>query len=352
MTAAILSGARIAGICSAVPRTEFDNVRDTQQFEASEVKKVVALAGVKTRRISDGSLCTSDLCLAAAQDLLAGLAWSPESIDALIFVTQSPDYFLPGTASLMHKGLALGTHCAVFDVGLGCSGYPYGLWLANMMVQTGAAKRVLLLHGDTPSLFTAQEDRSTYLLFGDGGTATAIENTSADQKWGYSLHSDGSGFSDLIIPGGGFRNPKPENARDCCLQMNGPNLFNFTVTRLPELIADTLQLMEQSVDTTNLFFFHQSNQFMMKHIAKKAGLANDKLPMTLEQFGNIGGASIPLTMTQHFLQHPLTQPITAMLLGYGVGLSWGSAYITLEPGLYVHHRELDNLPLPNLESVD
>ncbi|HWV14844.1 MAG TPA: ketoacyl-ACP synthase III [Cellvibrio sp.] len=340
MTSTILTGARLAGVTSVVPDTEFDNVRDTQQFDQTEVKKVVALAGVKARRITTGSLCTSDLCLAAAQDLLAGLDWAPESVDALILVTQSPDYFLPSTSSLMHRDLALGRHCAVFDVGLGCSGYPYGLWLANMMVQTGSAKRVLLLHGDTPSLFTDKNDRSTYLLFGDGGTATAVEKSTTASEWGFCLHSDGTGCNDLIIPGGGFRNRKPDNERDCLLYMNGPNLFNFTVARVPELIDETLQLMNSDAEQTDLFFFHQSNQFIMKHIAKKCGLSAEKTPIILDKFGNIGGASIPLAMTQYLAQQSITSPQKAMLLGYGVGLSWGSAFIDLDSNIFSSHREL------------
>ena len=340
MTATILRGARVAGITSAVPATEFDNVRDTQQFDATEVKKVVALAGVKTRRVTSANMFCSDLCLAAARDLLTGLDWSPGSIDVLIFITQTPDYFLPGSASLAHRDLGLNHHCAVFDVGLGCSGYPYGLWLANMMIQTGAAKRVLMLHGDTPSLFTDKEDRSTYLLFGDGGTATAIEASDKAIPWGFCLHSDGTGCTDLIIPSGGFRDPKPDNERDTKLKMNGPNLFNFTVTRVPEVIAETLALMKCTVNDVDLFFFHQSNQFIMKHIAKKCELDLVKVPLTLDKFGNIGGASVPLTMTQHLTEHKLQRSVTVMLLGYGVGLSWGAAQIELDQNMFIFHREI------------
>lgn len=343
MTATILRGARMAGVASAVPVTEFDNVRDTQHFDPIEVKKVVALAGVKARRISNGNLCSSDLCLAAAQDLLAGLAWSAASIDALIFVTQSPDYFLPGSSSLMHRDLGLSHHCVAFDVGLGCSGYPYGLWLANMMIQTGSAKRVLVLHGDTPSLFTDKEDRSTYLLFGDGGTATAIEASASSNEWGFCLHTDGAGCKDLIIPGGGFRMPKPENERDTKLQMNGPNLFNFTVARVPEVINETLALMNCSVDNVDIFFFHQSNQFIMKHIAKKCGLDLAKVPLTLAKFGNIGGASVPLTITQYLAENMLESTVKVMLLGYGVGLSWGSAFIEIDKNIFSSHREVVEL---------
>ncbi|RYY74319.1 MAG: ketoacyl-ACP synthase III [Gammaproteobacteria bacterium] len=344
MTATIFRGARLAGITSAVPATEFDNVRDTLQFDATEVKKVVSLAGVKTRRVTTSNMFCSDLCLAAAKDLLEGLDWSADSIDVLIFITQTPDYFLPGSASLMHRDLALSHHCAVFDVGLGCSGYPYGIWLANMMIQTGAAKRILVLHGDTPSLFTDKEDRATYLLFGDGGTATAIETSTKESEWGFCLHSDGGGCKDLIIPGGGFRNPKPANERDSKLKMNGPNLFNFTVARVPEVIDEMLALMKCTVDDLDVFFFHQSNQFIMKHIAKKCGLDLAKVPLTLDRFGNIGGASVPLTVTQYLAENKLDRSVKVMLLGYGVGLSWGAAQIELDKNVFSFHRELGDLP--------
>lgn len=340
MTASIHTGARLAGIASAVPAQVYDNVADTTQFDPTEVKKVVALAGVKSRRVSDGSLCSSDLCLASSRDLLAGIGWEKDSIDVLIFVTQTPDYFLPSTSCLIHRSLELPDSCAVFDVGLGCSGYPYGLWLANMMIQTGAARRVLVLHGETPSLFTHESDRSTYLLFGDAGSATAVEATDRDNAWGFCLHSDGAGYADLIIPGGGFRNPNPESERDRFLHMNGANLFNFTVTRVPELIDETLSLVGKDIEQTALFFFHQSNQFIMKHIASKYGLPADRVPVILGEFGNTGGASVPLVMTRHLADKPLTAPANAMLLGYGVGLSWGSAYLELDPTLFISHREV------------
>lgn len=343
MTGTILHGARLAGVTSAVPKDTFDNVRDTAHFDPVDVKKVVAMAGVKSRKVTDGSLCSTDLCLAAAQNLLTGLDWSADSIDALIFVTQTPDYFLPSSSCLAHRDLKLSERCAVFDVGLGCSGYPYGVWLANMMVQTSSAKRVLVLHGDTPSRITHKEDRSTFLLFGDGGTATAIEATDQPSDWGYCLFTDGNGYSDLIIPGGGYRNPKPENERDYYVYMNGANLFNFTVTKVPELIDATFGLMNKTVEGTDLFFFHQSNQFIMKHIAKKCQIPSEKVPIILGEFGNIGGASVPLTMTQYLLKHPLIETKTAMLLGYGVGLSWGSAYITLDERTYSHHQEVESL---------
>lgn len=338
MTTAILSGVSLQGVATCVPDRVFDNIADSDNFDPQEVKKVVTIAGIKQRRVVDDNTCSSDLCLQAGKQLLERLQWSPDSIDTLIFVTQTPDYFLPSTASLLHRDLGLPVSCAAFDVGLGCSGYPYALWLASMMIQTGGATRVLVMHGETPSLITYPMDRATALLFGDAGSATALEREGDDQ-WGFSLHSDGQGYQDLIIPGRGFREPRPENDRDNYLHMNGTNLFNFTIQKVPLLIQDTLTLMGKEIDDIDAFIFHQSNQFMMRHIAKKSALPAEKTPIILGTYGNAGGPSVPLTMTLHYLDKELASAETAMLLGYGVGLSWGSALLSVKPETVFLHSE-------------
>ncbi len=338
MTTAILSGVSLQGVATCVPDKVFDNIKDSDNFDPQEVKKVVTIAGIKQRRVVDDNTCSSDLCLKAGKQLLERLEWSPDSIDTLIFVTQTPDYFLPGTASLLHRDLGLPMSCAAFDVGLGCSGYPYALWLASMMIQTGAARRVLVMHGETASLFTYPGDRATALLFGDAGSATALERE-GDDSWGFSLHSDGQGYRDLMIPGRGFRDPRPEDDRDNYLHMNGANLFNFTIQKVPLLIQDTLTLMDKNIDDIDAFIFHQSNQFMMLHIARKVGLPAEKTPIILGKYGNSGGPSVPLTMTQHYADKKLEFDETAMLLGYGVGLSWGSALLKVKPETVFLHCE-------------
>lgn len=343
MAKARIVGARFAGVATCTPAQVFNNQKDTAQFDPKEVRKVVAMAGVKERRVADDSICSSDLCLQAAKRLLGELSWSPESIDALIFVTQTPDYFLPSTSALIHRDLGLRPACASFDVGLGCSGYPYGLWLGSMMISTGSAKRVLVLHGETPSRFTHPDDRSTFLLFGDAGSATALD-VSADktETWGFCLCTDGSGYDDLIIPAGGFRQRTTDVDRDNYVHMNGGNLFNFTVKRVPELIEETLTLMEMETGQIDMFCFHQSNQFIMKHIAKKSGLPAEKVPIILDKYGNSGGPSVPLTLTQalHWETDHKAQKI--MMLGYGVGLSWGSALLNVESTAVLDHSEYNN----------
>jgi 3-oxoacyl-[acyl-carrier-protein] synthase-3 len=337
------SGGRIAGICTCVPSEKFDNVADTAEFTELEVRKVTGMAGVLSRRVAGNSICSSDLCIAAAHRLMNSLGWEPDTIDALIMVTQTPDYFLPSTACIVHRRLGLGDQCAAFDVGLGCSGYPYGMWLAAMMLQTGGVRRALVLHGETPTRFTDKNDRSVALLFGDAGSATALEAAPLSTKsWHFALHTDGTGYEALIIKAGGFRDRFNPDPRSHCVTMEGAAVFNFTINRVPALINETLAAAKLSSAEVDYFIFHQSNQFIIKHLCAKQSLPPEKVPITLKEFGNSGGASIPLTITEGGLIRPEDRSLRLMLLGYGVGLSWGSALLELDPGAILDRLELDN----------
>ncbi len=344
MATARTSGAKLTGICTCVPSKRFDNHRDSVEFTEDEVRKVTGMAGVNERRMAGDSVCSSDLCTAAARELLDSLGWKPDSVDALIMVTQTPDYYLPSTSCVVHQHLGLADHCAAFDVGLGCSGYPYGLWLAAMMLQGGGVRRALVLHGETPTRFVDQSDRSVSLLFGDAGSATALEATGTGEAkdWHFALHSDGSAFNSMIIEAGGFRDRFNTDPRKHCIYMNGALIFNFTIKRVPALIEETLAAAGVSAEEVDYFIFHQSNRFIIKHVCKKQSLPLEKVPIVIKEYGNTGGASVPLTITEGNLARPGDRALRLLLLGYGVGLSWGSVLLDLEPGALLKHVELDN----------
>lgn len=343
----------IRAVCSSVPARLFDNLKETTAFEPEEVDKVVKMAGVRTRHMASDRICSSDLCAAAARKVLERLHWEPASVDGLIFVTQSQDYLLPSTACLVQQWLGLPDTCAAFDVGLGCSGYPYGLWLGAMMLATGGLKRVLVLHGETPTRFCDRSDRSVALLFGDAGSATALEALpdAAGERWWFSLHTDGSGWRDLIIEGGGFRNRFPADARKNFVSMNGANIFNFAIKRVPSMIEETLRGAQVDRSTLDYLILHQSNLFIMRHLAKKTGFSEAKIPFTIQKFGSAGGPSVPLTLTQGNLSRPTDRALRLLLVGYGVGLSWGTALLSLPPDALLDHVEVAEPESPRTEVV-
>jgi 3-oxoacyl-[acyl-carrier-protein] synthase-3 len=333
---------RIRAIASCVPERVFDNTVDSIHFSQKEIDSVVRMVGIQTRHLAADTVCSSDLCLAAARQILSQLDWVPETVDCVVMVTQSPDYFQPSTACVLHKELGLSDRCAAFDVGLGCSGYTYGLWLAAMMLDNPSFKRVLLLHGETPSRFADPQNRTVGLLFGDAGTATAIEagSGSDSEKWWFSLHTDGTGYRDLIIEAGGFRDRFSEDREKHFLHMNGAGIMNFTLKRVPPLVSDTLEAAGLAADAVDYFILHQSNQFIMKHLANKCKIPAGKMPLTLWEYGNTGGPSVPLTITQGKLVRPPDRSLKLLQIAYGVGLSWGSALVDLPPDALLSHLVL------------
>jgi 3-oxoacyl-[acyl-carrier-protein] synthase-3 len=331
-----IEGFRVAGVSTCVPARAVDNQECGKDYGADEVRKVVAMAGVQHRRVVAPGITAADLCYEAAAELLDRLGWEKESITGLILVTQSPDYFLPSSSCLVHKWLGLSDRCAAFDVGLGCSGYPYGLYLAASMLRSGGQQRILMLHGETPSLFPSAEDHATTLLFGDAGSATALESVDGGNPAFFSLHTDGAGYEGLIMRGGGFRDRNPQNPRHRYLEMDGAGIFNFTIKRVPPLIHETLEFAKLQVSDVDWYLFHQSNRFIMKHLAKKCAVPEERMPIVLDRFGNSGGPSVALALTQG-VSSAQRKAWRVMMLGYGVGLSWGSALLEIDADVPLLH---------------
>jgi 3-oxoacyl-[acyl-carrier-protein] synthase-3 len=334
------SGACVRGVVSCVPRRIIENVEFSAKFGDTSVNEVTKMIGVKTRRWVEPGVNTSDLCLKAGERLLADLAWPADTVDGLLFVSQTPDYRLPATACALHGRMGLRVGAVAFDINLGCSGYPYALWLAMTMVQSGLVTRILVAVGDTISRTVDPDDRSTALLFGDAGTVTAIErcdDPAIDSTAHFILGTDGGGARNLIIPRGGFkdatlqgderldgRNPK-------CLFMDGGEVFNFTLRAVPRLIAECLEDSNHSVEEHDAFLFHQANLFMLKHLIKKAKLPVDRVPINIDRFGNCSSASIPLLLSTELAEPLRTRSLRVALFGFGVGYSWASASLCIGP---------------------
>lgn len=334
-----MSGMAVRGIVACVPPGKVSNETDYPWFEPLEIKKITAMAGIKSRRVADEKTCTSDLCLAAAQRLMSKLGWDPASVDGLILVTQTQDYVMPSTSCILQHKLGLPDTCAAFDVNLGCSAYVYGMWLANSLLLTKACKRILLLTGETPSKFVDPKDRTTALLFGDAGSATALEAIDdGEAKAHYIMMTDGKGAEDLIVPGGMFRDRFPEDKAKYCVHMEGAHVFDFTRNRVPPLIRDLFAMSATKPEDYAYFIFHQANEYLIKFLAGRVGITMDKVPLSIGEFGNTGAASVPLTLA---LAGPPPghegAPRQVMLLGFGVGLSWGGVSLRLSADCLVDH---------------
>ena len=338
------AGARIAGVVSCVPAARVGNDHFVEQFGEQGVADVVKMIGVQERRIAGPGVSTQTLCLQAGKRLLEGLQWDPDTIDAIIFVSQTPDFILPATACILQDKLGIPPGVVAFDINLGCSGYPYALWLAMTIIQSGAAQRVLLAVGDTVSRIADPSDRATALLFGDAGTMTAVEAGSKDDAGAFILGSDGKGAANLIVPNGAFgsfdvasdkrlagKNPE-------CLFMDGGEIFNFTLKSVPPLVAAIDEL--GGADGHDFYLFHQANLFMIKHLAKKARVAPEKVPTNIDSFGNTSSASIPLLLTTKLADELQENARRLALIGFGVGYSWAAASLTVGPLKVVETIEL------------
>ncbi len=326
------------GVVACLPEKEVFNEKDYPWFELSEIRKITAMAGIKSRRMADPDTCTSDLCCAAADRLLECLAWGPASIDGLVLVTQTPDYVMPSSSCLLQHRLKIPETCACFDVGLGCSAYVYGLWIANSLLAAKACHRILLLTGETPSKFVNPRDRTTALLFGDAGSATALELTNdPDMDAHYIMMTDGKGAGDLIVRGGMFRNRFPEDQSQCSLFMDGAHIFDFTRNRVPPLINDLMSMAGKGAQDYRYIVFHQANEYLIKFLAGKAGISLDRVPMSISQFGNTGAASVPLTLALAGPPQEASGSYHIMLLGFGVGLSWGGVSMRVPEDLILEH---------------
>jgi 3-oxoacyl-[acyl-carrier-protein] synthase III len=339
VTQAAIAGMSVRGIVACVPEKEVSNERDYPWFDASEVRKITSMAGIKSRRVADPNVCTSDLCAAAGRALLQRLDWDPQSVDALILVTQTPDYVMPSSSCLIQRQLGMPATCAAFDVGLGCSAYVYGLWLANSLIAGGGCRRILLMTGETPSKFVDPKDRTTALLFGDAGSATALEavgDRESSRNY-YVMMTDGAGAGHLMVRGGMFRNRFPTDPKEFNLHMDGVQIFDFTRTRVPQLIDDLFKLSATAPADYTYFVFHQANQYLIKFLASKAGLDIAKVPFSIGEFGNTGAASVPLTLALAGTPKQASDDYYVMLLGFGVGLSWGGVSLRLPHACVLEH---------------
>lgn len=336
MATCTLKNVRFAGMASCVPKRIISNLTDCKPQVRAERERLVRNIGIEFRRIAQDWQCFSDLAFDATQVLLDSLQWKREDIDALIVVTQSPDYLIPATAIILQDRLGLPTSTIAFDVNLGCSAYPFAIHLLGSMIATGAVKKGLVLVGDRSASLNDP-------IFSDAGTATALEYCEKAQPIYFDLNSDGSGHKAIILPVGGHREPvgiqhlipykEDENdhwRRAVDLKLDGPAVLSFSTQRVPPAVEHLLNYAGVQKDEVDYFVFHQANRMINETIRKKLGLSADKVPTSLRDFGNTSGASLPVTMTARINKELESGPKRVLLSGFGIGLSWGTCLLDIE----------------------
>lgn len=277
-------GARIAAVDYFLPDEVLTNEDLSREFPEWSVEKISAKTGIDRRHISGPDEFSSDLAIAAGRALFANRDIDPQSIDYLIVCTQSPDYYLPSTACIVQDALGLPTSAGATDITLGCSGYIYGLGLAKGLIESGQARRVLVITADTYTKFINPADKSVRTIFGDGAAATLVtDDGDAASITAITYGTDGAGAKSLIVPNGGLRRgagiqPKADAAAreldssGYDLYMDGPDIFNFTLRVVPGTVEEILAKAGAELGDIDLFVFHQANAFMLEHLRKKLGV--------------------------------------------------------------------------------
>jgi 3-oxoacyl-[acyl-carrier-protein] synthase-3 len=304
--------------------------------DPAQVERIARTVGLETRSVAAPGITALDLCEKAAGRLLGTMDIDPSSIDAVVFVTQTPDHSQPANANLLHGRLGLAKSAVAFDLAQGCSGFVYGLHYAGMLCSHGAA-RVLLCCGDTLSRLVNPRDRSVAPLFGDAGSAVLLERTGKSAPWHFSLGSDGSGSAVIRVTAGGARQPirpgepLPETAdaegnvrHPGNLVMNGAEVFNFSLREPPTAIAQVMAAAGWDAAKVDSLVLHQANRFILQTLGKRLGFPPEKVPVaSLARHGNLSAASIPAALAEE-LGPRLGSPMKLVLCGFGVGLSWGA----------------------------
>lgn len=340
------SGVNIAAIRSVVPANEI-KIEDEAEYYGGSQKKIARMKvtlGMDRRRVCPPDVTASDLCACAAESIFKSMPEARHSIDALVFVSQSPDWKQPATACELQHRLALPRSCAAFDVNQGCAGYVYGLWIAASLLASSDAANILLLAGDAHPAGRDTRNRITAPVFGDGGSATLLSRGTGELL--FEFGTDGSEFEAIIIPAGQARIPFLRDVENNTVlfehftdpggnpwaltetYMDGAAVFNFTMETVPAHITGFLKAAGKKPTEINHLFLHQANSQIVREIARRTGFPDEKVPAdSFSRYGNLAVASIPVAICEECANaHPKG---LALLCGYGIGLSWGSCLCDL-----------------------
>lgn len=323
---------KISGMSCVIPKNVVETSSYKDIFGDDEVEKFIKMTGITQTRRTKEFQTASDMATSAAHHLLKKKNINPGEIKALVFGTHSPDYKRPASAFVIQKQLGISTDAAVFDISLGCSAAVYGIQVVSSMMVNSDIDKAILVVGDTAGKTTNPKDRASIMLIGEASIAILLEKTTEPVNITSLMRSDGNGYRYLILPAGGYRNLNPKREEEICTDgnprslydsfMQGTSVFTFTITDVPRSIKDFMKITNTKVEDYDSFAFHQANLLILNQIAKKLCIPSEKMPITLSSFGNTSGASPVLTLCDTY-GHINKKVIKVMMIGFGVGISWG-----------------------------
>lgn len=335
-----INNVEIKGIACAVPR-QIKVAKEQPFFSEIEAENFTNVTGVVSSHIAPADMTLSDLCQTAAEKLLVEAEWEHESIDLIIFVSTSRDFYIcPNTSNILQDKLGLRTDCMAFDMPFACSGYVYGLSVASSMMQSGQLKRCLLCVGEMTSKNQSNLDKTVWALHGDAGSATLLEyNPKAKHKMQFNLNGDGSGWDTIICREVGIRymttpdsfivkkydDGIERNGMQC--SMDGMSVFSFAISKPGKCIKDLCEHYGIDLQDIDYMLIHQANKMIDEKIRKKLNLSEEKVPYSMSYFGNTSSCTIPITMTSQIREKLEKGENELIMCGFGSGLSWGAAHI-------------------------
>ncbi|GBD99869.1 3-oxoacyl-[acyl-carrier-protein] synthase 3 protein 1 [bacterium BMS3Abin07] len=321
--------AGITGTGSFVPEKVLTN-HDIEKMVDTSDEWIIERTGIRERRIAEDGINTSDLAVEAAKRALDRACLRARDIDLIIVATVTGDMPLPSTACFVQKKLKA-KKAAAFDINAACSGFTFGLSVANAYIKSCMAKRVLLIGAETLSRITDWEDRSTCVLLGDGAGAVVVEPSDNDSGiWSVDIFTDGSIWNLLNVPAGGSAFPASEETvknRMHFLKMKGNETFKIAVRTLEKAVVDTLKKNRISASDVSLLVPHQANLRIIQATAKRLNMNMDKVVVNVDRYGNTSAASIPIALDEACRQGRIRKGDFILLESFGGGLTWSSALI-------------------------
>ncbi len=325
----LVAFAELGPIAVHFPERVETNEQLQAEFPHWDLPLIEQKTGIRARHIAAPNESASDLAVAASQKLFQDYDVDPQSIDFVLLCTQTPDYPLPTTACLIQDRLGLPESCGALDFNLGCSGFVYGMAVAEGLIQSGAARNVLLLTAETYSKYIDSDDRSLRTIFGDAAAATLVRASEQPSLSGFRFGTDGSGADTLMVAEGGAKETSPQVLKPrhrkrwkSRLYMDGPSLLSFTVVAVPKLIKEVLQAAQLDASDVTYYLLHQATRKMLEQLQASLGVDDQKLPIRLEDYGNTVSSTIPILINELRTENRIPVGSNHLLIGFGVGWSW------------------------------